>query len=75
MTDPLMTDAEKAAAYAKTVGADAVKDATVVQADVQKVKTEAVAVENKLTTWIKAHASAVAIGLLVIAALVVWHLI
>ncbi len=79
MTDPALSDAEKAIAYAKTVGADAVKDATTVQKDVQAAKTEVVAVESKLSVWVKAHASTVATVLLVAGVLLlvhfVWHLL
>ena len=69
------TDAEKAASYAKTVGAGAVKAETIVQVEAQKVKTELVAVDAKLATWIKANAAKVAVGVLVLAALVIWKLI
>lgn len=71
----MTTDAEKAAAYAKTVAGDAVKVLPTVVADVTKAKAEVIAVDTKLTAWIKNNAGKIAIGVLVAAGLLVWHLI
>lgn len=71
----MTTDAEKAAAYAKTVGQDAVKAASVLETDVQKAKTAVVGVDNRLTTWLKNNPKKAATALLVVAALVVLKLV
>ena len=63
------------AAVLSTVTADAAKAATVVKADVATAKADVIAVDGKLTAFIKNNAGKIAVAVLVAAALVVWKLI
>jgi hypothetical protein len=71
----IQTDAEKAAAYAKSVAGDAVKAASTLETDVQKVKTVVSNTDNKLAAWLKANPKKAATALLVVAVLVVLKLV
>jgi hypothetical protein len=48
---------------------------TTVKADAATVKADAIAVDSKLTAFIKANAGKIAVGVLVAAALIVWHFV
>lgn len=64
-----------AKAGAETVVAEATKIAAAAPAAAAKAEAAVIGVDNRLTTWIKNNASKIAVGVLVLAALVVWKLI
>lgn len=73
MTTPTNNPFQNLKAGAETVAADVSKAVPVVEADAAKVKATLVAVDNKATTWLLAHAHAFVTGVLVAAVLYIFH--
>lgn len=63
--------AAPATSVLSTISADVAK----AKADIATAKADVVAADGKVVAYIKAHASAIAVGVLVAGALLVWKLI